>query len=113
MSDAIKSELQVIDLELKSIEESKQRIKGYIEELNKHNPFKVGEKLVGNDSTHYNKEFIVDRVYIAGSFRKEAERNLDKRPAYFCAEGYVLKKDKSLGVHRTTRIVPLVEKDSN
>jgi hypothetical protein len=103
----IKSELTAIGLELKSIEESKDRIRDYAKEINKRNPFSMREILEGNDFRHNGKKFIADKFYVGNSSRKDIELHPDTKPVYFIAEGIVLKKGGEKSVYRTTRAVEI------
>lgn len=107
----IKQEMQVITADIKLIDESKSRIKLYLGELNKHNPFSAGETLIGNDFRHQGKKFIVDKTYVGvGNYtKKNAEHNLGELPTCFIAEGGVLKKNGVHSVYRTTRYVDIGE----
>lgn len=101
---SIESELHCIEIELKSIKESKERIEAYVDELNKHNPFTVGDVLVGNDYTHRGKEFVVDKVSTTYSHRSE------KLPSAFIAEGNIKLKSGEIGINRTHRTVEITQK---
>ena len=105
---SIKSELQAIDLELKSIEESKDRIKLYKKELNKHNPFSFGQELEGNDSySHNGKKFVVDSTFVSSQSSSVFRVNLFDLPKFFVASGKNIKKDGSIGVQSVQRSIKM------
>ncbi len=106
----IKEELASIKLEFELIEESKQRISFYKKELNKHNPFSVGDTLIGNDKySNEGKEFIVSRLglsYFSSSVMLVRD---DLPPRFFIAEGCNLKRDGSSGKLEVRRSVKILE----
>ena len=101
---SIESELHCIEVELQLIKDSKERIEAYVEELNKHNPFSVGDVLIGNDYSHRGKEFVVDKVSTSYSHRSE------RLPRVFMAEGAIKLKSGELGLQRTHRTFEITRK---
>tara|TARA_R110000851_G_scaffold203226_1_gene355075 strand:- start:137 stop:460 length:324 start_codon:yes stop_codon:yes gene_type:complete len=106
---SIKAELHCISVELAQIKESRGRIQIYASELNKYNPFSVGDELVGNECTHYGKTFVVDGVFISDRAEKNIRYSQKLEVTHFSAEGYVKKKDSSLSSYRTSRHIYIVE----
>ena len=104
---SIETEMRVISMELTTIEEAQERIKSYAEELNKYNPFSVGEELIGNDWSHIGKPFIVDTVFVANQSNDPIGFNSGYQVTYFTAHGYVKKKDGSLSCYTTTRNISI------
>lgn len=103
---SIKSELHRIEIEINAIQEAKERIALYRNELNKFNPFKVGETLIGNDYTHKGKEFVVDKTYVSSHSNTIEVR----QPKRFVAEGYIKLKSGELGSHRTIHSIDIAQK---
>ncbi len=111
----VRQEMNAIMADIKLIDESKARISVHLKELNRNNPFSIGEILIGNDDRHTGKEFVVDKTYVGvGRYNiKNAEHNLGQVPKYFMAEGVVLKKNRVHSMYRTTRYVTIGENHGN
>ena len=101
---SVKSELHCINVELAQIKESRERIESYIDELNKHNPFNVGDVLIGGDFTHRGKEFLVDKIFVYYN------RRAGNLPRLFVAEGFIKLKSGKTGINRTTCSIEITQK---
>lgn len=89
----------IIDAELEKVKESKEKIKKYLEELNKYNPFKIGDTLVGNDYAHFGKDFVVESTCTEFGFMHTT------KGLSFAARGPVTLKNGKSGTYRTMRSV--------
>jgi hypothetical protein len=107
---SIETELHCIEVELQSIAESKERISAYKKELNKHNPFKIGEELEGNDSySHNRKPFVVDSLSVSSQSSSVFMIKSLSAPKYFIAMGSNIKKDGSIGLQRVQRSIKITD----
>lgn len=105
---SIESELNCIELELKLIKESQERITTYKEELNKHNPFNIGDKLEGNDTYNHNgKTFIASNTSVSHQSSSIFRGYRFASPKYFVASGRNVKKNGELGAQSVQRSVKI------
>lgn len=105
---SLKSELHCIESEIQSIKESQERIAAYKKELNNHNPFKIGDELVGNDKyKHADKLFVVDSLFVSSWASSIFMEDALRVPKYFVASGCNLKVNKELGAQIVQRSVKI------
>ncbi len=105
---SVKNELHCIEVELKSIEESQERIKLYASELNKLNPLKVGQELVVTGYSHQGKTLVAERIFVSDQRGYDVEVSAQE-PVYFSAVGAVKKKNGELGVYSGVHNIELSE----
>ena len=95
----IRSAIHLIDVEVKSIKESEERIKLYAAELNEFNPFIAGQELVVNGCySHQGKTLVVEKFFVS-DFRGMDVEVTAGEPLNFTATCKVKKKDGNLSVY--------------
>ena len=93
---SLKSKMHLITSELKTINESEERIKMYASELNELNPLKVGDEYIVTGYSHHGKTIVAEKIFVSDRSRNNVEFSA-KEPVYFMAIGRVKKKNGELG----------------